>query len=364
MRSRRISGRLCVGAAILALTGLAVAPGAGAAARTAGAGSAKAAGPVTVVGHGAGSAAISRDSYGVPTITASTTAGMWFGAGWAQAQDRLVQLELTRRAVEGNLSQIFGPSELSQDETVRTLFYTPAELKKQYASLPAEVQSALTAFSDGINAYERQAYASAASEQAQVPYEFFVLGSLLGESGPYRPTPWRPADSVAVGNFLARQFGGGGGNELQNLQFLQYLANELRTQGVRHSGAAAVQVFNDARWINDPTAPTTVPSDTAKPVTVPRGPAAATDRSVARTLASLSMVTPGALKQAETALARDKSNILQTGISLRVLSHGGSNAIAIAPSRSADGHALLWGAPQEGFGTPSVDGEEYLHGPD
>src|SRR5262249_46339560 len=41
----------------------------------------------------------------------------------------------------------------------------------------------------------------------------------------------------------------------------------------------------------------------------------------------------------------------------------GSNAIAIAPQRSADHHALLWGAPQEGFGTPSVDGEEYLHGP-
>ena len=46
-----------------------------------------------------------------------------------------------------------------------------------------------------------------------------------------------------------------------------------------------------------------------------------------------------------------------------MLSHGGSNAIAIAPWRSADHHALLWGAPQEGFGTPSVDGEEYLHGP-
>ena len=46
-----------------------------------------------------------------------------------------------------------------------------------------------------------------------------------------------------------------------------------------------------------------------------------------------------------------------------MLAHGGSNAFAVAPWRSADHHALLWGAPQEGFGTPSVDGEEYLHGP-
>ena len=66
----------------------------------------------------------------------------------------------------------------------------------------------------------------------------------------------------------------------------------------------------------------------------------------------------------ETAkLAGDRATILKTGAAMRVLSHGGSNAIAVAPSRSADHHALLWGAPQEGFGTPSVDGEEYLHAP-
>jgi penicillin G amidase len=47
---------------------------------------------------------IARSSYGVPTITATSQARMWFGVGWAQAQDRMVQLELTRRAVEGTLS--------------------------------------------------------------------------------------------------------------------------------------------------------------------------------------------------------------------------------------------------------------------
>ena len=52
---------------------------------------------------------IVRSSYGVPTITATSQARMWFGAGWAQAQDRMVQLELTRRTVEGTLSAIAGP---------------------------------------------------------------------------------------------------------------------------------------------------------------------------------------------------------------------------------------------------------------
>jgi len=146
---------------------------------------------------------ITRNSYGVPSITAATLQGMWFGDGYAQAEDRLVQLELTRRAVEGTLSAIFGSSQLSQDETVRTFFYTPAELTAQYNSLPAVDQQALTAFSDGINAYETFAYSDPAT---LVPYEFFALGHLLGlpAGTPYRPAPWTPEDTVAVGNSLAR----------------------------------------------------------------------------------------------------------------------------------------------------------------
>src|SRR5262245_60613943 len=48
------------------------------------------------VGHGTTVAQIKRDGYGVPSIYSSTLAGMWFGSGWAQAQDRMVQLDLTR----------------------------------------------------------------------------------------------------------------------------------------------------------------------------------------------------------------------------------------------------------------------------
>src|SRR6516162_6141252 len=193
----------------------------------------RAAGPQSASGF-----VIHRSAFGVPTITASSQAKMWFGAGWAQAQDRMVQLELTRRAVEGTLSEIFGQTEVSQDETVRTFFYTPDELTAQFQSLPAAMRTALTEFSDGINAYEASAYASPTSEAQQVPYEFFVLGQVLGLTGPYQPAPWQPEDTMAVGNFLARQFGGGGGSELTNLQFLQYLENELtKTVSVHAFGA-------------------------------------------------------------------------------------------------------------------------------
>jgi len=304
---------------------------------------------------------IARSSYGVPTITAASQARMWFGAGWAQAQDRMVQLELTRRAVEGTLSEIFGQTEVSQDETVRTFFYTPDELTAQFQSLPAAMRTALTEFSDGINAYEASAYASPTSEAQKVPYEFFVLGQALGLSGPYQPAPWQPEDTVAVGNFLARQFGGGGGSEAANLQFLQYLENELIKTGGKHPFTTAAAIFNDARWINDPTAPTTVPGPTRHAAA--GAGAARADSALLQAAARLPAISHAELAKAAAKLSADRKTILDTGITMRVLSHGGSNAIAVAPWRSADHHALLWGAPQEGFGTPSVDGEEYLHAP-
>ncbi len=368
MRSWRLgSGRrlVTISVALLAAVALAVPLGADAAT-----GTARPSASGERVSSGTLSAVITRNSYGVPSVTGKSLDDMWFGDGWAQAEDRMVQLELTRRTVEGTLSALFGKAALAQDEDVRTFFYTPAEVQAQYNSLPAFDRSALQAFSAGINAYEASAYATAASRKAKVPYEFFILGLLLGLKEPYRPAPWTPTDTVAVGDYLAREFGGGGGSELQNLSFLNYLKAELAKKKDPNAAADAVAIFNDARWIDDPTAPTTVPStptpDAKSAATTGAATTGADAPSVATTAsqaAALDQAGEPAIRRAEAALAADRETILKTGISLDVLSHGGSNAIAVAPSRSADHHALLWGAPQEGFSNPSVDWEVYLHGP-
>jgi penicillin amidase len=376
--AHRMARRLtAISASVLVVAAAAALPAAAAGARTASRPTAGAGSAAQHVGSGSAAATIVRSSYGVPSVYARTTRGMWFGDGWAQAQDRMVQLELTRRSVEGTLSGIFGSSQLGQDETARTFFYTPAELHQQYESMPAIDRSALAEFSAGVNAYEQSAFSDPA---ARVPYEFFALGSALGLAAgtPYRPSPWTPEDTVAVGNYLAREFGGGGGSELQNLSFLDYLVAEQGAKNDVNAVSDATAIFNDARWLNDPTAPTTVPAvTTAAPgpapaptatVTVrPAAPAATPNTSgsvaTAKTMASLAGISPAAVSAAAARLGADRQSILKTGISMRVLSHGGSNAIAVAPWRSADHHALLWGAPQEGFGTPSVDWEVYLHGP-
>jgi penicillin G amidase len=311
-----------------------------------GTGRAAASATAVTVGHGHVSATITRDRYGVPHIRGRTVDGMWFGAGYAQAQDRLVQLELVRRNVEGTLSQVFGPSELADDEDSRLEFYTPSELRAQLRTVPRWLQRALIDYSAGINAYVAAAYRTGASRNALVPYEFWIAGKVLGLPGPYRPPRWQPLDTVAIGDYLAREFGGGGGNELDNLTFLQYLQAKYP--------AHAQAIFNDARWINDPTAPTTVPAGAANRPTPPNL------RGAQRTV---SFVSPVAVRVGAAALRDIRARRQARGELLKVPWRDGSNAFLVAPWRSASGKALLWGAPQEGFGSPSIDLEQYLSAP-
>ena len=314
--------------------------------------------PGETVGFGSEQATIYRDSYGVPHIYANQTPGTWFGAGYAQAEDRLVQLELVRRAFEGTLSAIFGSSELNMDQTMRTYFYTPAEVSAQLNSLPLQYRQALQAYADGINAYIAKAYANPINEASMVPYEFLTLGGLLGfgHGLPYRPANWVPTDTVAIVDFLARSFGYGGGNELDNLSFLQYLQAELKKKGDPHATGDAQAIFNDTRWLNDPSAPTTVPGPASAPPALP-------SLSGNALPGYLQALTPQSVRRAAQALDHAQATIDGTGQALKIPWRDGSNAFVIAPSHSQDGHALLWGGPQEGFVTPSIDGEEYLHGP-
>jgi penicillin amidase len=300
------------------------------------------------VGRGAERATIVRDRYGVPHISARALPGVWFGDGWAQAEDRLVQLELVRRNVEGRLAEVFGPSELSDDEANRRDFYTPAELRAEAGQLPRFRRRQIQQFDDGVNAYIAYSFAPVRRD-AMVPKELWIAGALQGSSEPFRPGPWRPSDTVAIGNFLAREFGGGGGDELRNLDYLRHLEATL-------GQSAGRAVFDDTRWIDDPTAPTTVPARGANG----RIRAAAASTGSAD---PIPWVPTSDVRAAAARLAADRSARARAGIELKVPWKDGSNAFVVAPWRTVDHHALLWGAPQEGFGSPSIDGEAYFSAP-
>jgi penicillin amidase len=117
--------------------------------------------------------------------------GVFFGLGYAHAQDRMFQMELLRRTAQGRLSERFGARTLDTDEYLRRLgLYRAAETS--VAAQGGEARAALEAYAAGVNARlaETGGGAGAAPE--------FLL--FRGEI-----EAWRPADSLAILKLLALQ---------------------------------------------------------------------------------------------------------------------------------------------------------------
>src|SRR6516165_6532601 len=68
-------------------------------------------GTITVPGL-TGPVAVIRDAHGVPHLTAASLEDLFFAQGYITAQDRLWQMDMTRRAGGGELSEILGAAPL------------------------------------------------------------------------------------------------------------------------------------------------------------------------------------------------------------------------------------------------------------
>src|SRR5687768_14489880 len=77
---------------------------------------------------------IQRDEYGVPHIKAPTWEQAFRAAGYAVAEDRLWQLEQSRRLSRGRMAEVFGSGFVASDMEVLKAGYTDEELQKQIDS--------------------------------------------------------------------------------------------------------------------------------------------------------------------------------------------------------------------------------------
>ena len=122
---------------------------------------------------------IYRDAWGIPHIIAPHRPDLFFAQGFVQAQDRLWQMEVNRRAAKGELSAMLGPLTLETDRLTRTLgFHRLAA--QSWPQLPDQMQADVTAYAAGVNAF---------LAQENWPVEFSLLR--------HQPEPWLPQDSVA-----------------------------------------------------------------------------------------------------------------------------------------------------------------------
>jgi penicillin amidase len=243
--SRRTHDRLA-GIAVAAVVALALAPAAAVSAPESPldvAGSDKAREQaVTRVAPGV---AVLRDEWGVPHVFARTTFKLFYGYGYAVGQDRLFQMDMARRSATGRVAEVLGATYGDQDlvgfDVATRSNYTPASIRRQIRELPARDRAILEGYAAGLNAWTRRVQDN---PDRLLPLQYTEFG--------FQPTRWTAFDvaMIFVGS-MANRFSDTE-VELSNLQLLQGLQDQ-------HGEAIGTELFDQLRWRNDPTAPTTVP---------------------------------------------------------------------------------------------------------
>ena len=174
-----------------------------------------------------GDVEIIRDNANVPHIFAENDPDVFFGLGYAHAQDRLWQMTMMRRTAQGRLSELFGEATLSIDKLIRQFdIYRAAQ-----ASVPDQTRYAtlaLESYAAGVNARIAQVNSEALGRGAP---EMFLFNAPIA--------PWVPADSLAVVKLMGLQLSGHLEEEVLRVRTSLALENQDRLLDILpdHPGA-------------------------------------------------------------------------------------------------------------------------------
>lgn len=241
---------------------------------------------------------IIRDNANVPHIFAPDDPDVFFGLGYAHAQDRLWQMTTLRRTVQGRLSEVFGARTLRIDRLLRRLdLYRLAQTS--FEAQDDYTKAALRAYAAGVNARLAEINDKALGRGAP---EMFLFNTPVA--------PWQPADSIALIKLLALQLSGHLENEVLRARTSLMLNNDDRLKDIMPdapgSGIAALPEY-------------------------------------ASLFPDLPRYAAGTPMSDDPLSPFPKHDMA-----------GASNAWAAAPARSASGGTLLANDPHLGFTAPSV----------
>ena len=158
-----------------------------------------------------GEVEIIRDRWGVPHIYASTEHDLFFAQGFTHAQDRMWQMDLSRRIAAGRLSEIVGGELIETDTIARTLGFS-RNASLDLKNMPQEIIDLFTAYADGVNAH-------ISGLGGRLPVEFTLLR--------YRPDPWTVLDSLSYVRLLTWSLSYGWYPELVTARLIKAIGPEL-----------------------------------------------------------------------------------------------------------------------------------------
>ena len=124
---------------------------------------------------------LARDARGTVVVRGTNRLDVARGLGFAHAQERFFEMDLTRRSAAGELSELFGALALERDKK-RRVHRMRAVLTARYAAMDADERALLQAYADGVNA--------GLSQLGARPWQYMLLRT--------EPRPWQPVDSLLV----------------------------------------------------------------------------------------------------------------------------------------------------------------------
>ena len=130
---------------------------------------------------------VRRDAQGVAAITAASLNDLFFAQGYVTAQDRLWQMDMSRRYAAGELAEVMGGDYLKLDLTQRVLGLRQVS-EMAVSQLSARDRQYMESYAQGVNAYISE-------HQRSLPLEFRLLR--------YSPRAWTAADSFLVGAMMS-----------------------------------------------------------------------------------------------------------------------------------------------------------------
>jgi penicillin amidase len=135
---------------------------------------------------------VTFDEYGVPHIQAKDAHDAYMALGYVQAQDRLFQMEMTRRVAGGTLSEILGKDLVNIDKKLRNLaLYRMAEnaVKRNFSGKQQPYNSETLAYLEGVNSF---------IDNGTLPIEFTLIG--------FKPEHFGVKDVYAIIGYMAFTF--------------------------------------------------------------------------------------------------------------------------------------------------------------
>lgn len=261
------------------------------------------------------------DQRAVPHIFAARVDDAIRVLGYVVARDRLVQLQVQTLAASGRLTEVAGARALPLDREMRRLGLPRHAERVAGTASPHGVEARFArAYADGVNAW------IATLTRARRPLELRLLG--------IDPERWAPVNTAHLMNRMMWTLS-------------SYAPERDRALAASMVGAAAAaSLFPGHAPIQQPIEPngSAEPSFLDERVVAP-GPPDRAARLVASALRSLAPLTMQRLAAMEAGEERPSA---------------ASNNWAVAPARSATGHALLAGDPHLELTLPSIWYEVHL----